>query len=78
MTKKHFIELADTLAEIRSRAESTNTTGEVMRIVESLLCRFCKAQNSNFDSDRFLQYSRGECGPSGGAIKAKRANSPKP
>jgi hypothetical protein len=69
MTKKHFIALADTLHDIRSRAENAATTGEVMRIVESELCRFCKSQNGQFDSNRFLDYSRGLCGPSGGTIR---------
>lgn len=69
MTKKHFIELADTLTYIRTQSESALTTGEVMRIVERELCRFCRRQNSHFDSDRFLDYSKGLCGPSGGAIK---------
>lgn len=69
MTKKHFIALADTLADIRSQAETANTTGEVMRIVENELARFCKSQNGQFNKDRFLDYSKGLCGPNGGTIK---------
>jgi hypothetical protein len=68
MSKKHFIALADA---IREHNKFTKTMGNAAcpftypQIKE--LARFCKAQNSNFNEDRWLAYITGKCGPNGGA-----------
>jgi hypothetical protein len=61
MTKKHFIQLADTIKENPSAFTwpSINT-----------LADFCKAQNPNFNRDRWLDYIAGKCGKNGGRVKA--------
>ena len=63
MTKKHFIELADALRH-------TNATQDVL----DALASFCKRQNCNFKRERWFAYIRGECGPSGGKIKQRKAS----
>ena len=61
MSKKHFIALADVI-----RNSPNAFSGEAIL----LLADFCKAQNSDFNRDRWLGYIAGRCGPSGGAPKA--------
>jgi hypothetical protein len=34
------------------------------------LADFCKAQNPNFNRDRWLDYIAGKCGKNGGKVKA--------
>ena len=83
MTKKHFIELADWLrmpgmipASVReavglhvNETLQDAITAEVMAVLTRDLARFCKTQNARFDTDRFIGYVRGECGPNGGRVK---------
>jgi hypothetical protein len=73
MSKKHFIELADTI-----RRYNANTFPPGTNIVSPLqfghtqllaLADFCQAQNPNFNRDRWLSYIAGECGPCGGKVK---------
>ena len=58
MTKKHFIALADTI-----RCSSIKFSDK--QIEE--LARFCKSQNSNFCTELWIGYIKGENGPNGGA-----------
>jgi hypothetical protein len=62
MSKKDFIALAD---EMR-RVGPEFVQGPVLLG----LVRFCRQQNPQFKEDRWLAYLRGECGPSGGAVKS--------
>ena len=62
MTKKHFIALADHI-----RSSNVDWTMPHLEV----LMAFCRGQNSAFDSERWLGYIRGECGPSGGQIRRK-------
>ena len=62
MTKKHFIALADAL---RPCFNSGNLPPEA-RLAIML---FCRSQNPRFNSDRWHDYLRGLCGPSGGKVK---------
>ena len=58
MTKKHFIDLADTLREYSSDRKLLNDIAD-----------FCKRMNSDFNKQRWLDYIDGKCGPSGGKLK---------
>jgi hypothetical protein len=62
MTKKHFIALADA---IKQAPEYTTpfTYGQL-----EVLANFCESQNSNFNRQRWMEYVRGECSPSGGKV----------
>lgn len=65
MTKKHFIELADTLRlEIKPELSP-----EAFEVVVREMCRFCRGMNGRFREETFRGYINGECGPSGGRIK---------
>lgn len=55
MSKKDFIALADKLRGL-----------EIPPDVLDALVAFCKANNPAFKEERWRQYLRGECGPSGG------------
>lgn len=75
MTKKHFIQLADAIRE-HNRLLSHITGGGVDKFSQShldALADFCRSQNSAFMRERWMDYIAGECGPSGGAIKKKKA-----
>jgi len=63
MTKKHFIELADTI-----RANRELFTAKALDV----LAGFCRGQNHNFMRNRWLDYIDGKCGPCGGAIKKEK------
>ena len=63
MTKKHFIELADTIKANR---------GEFSEESLFVLAAFCKVQNPRFNAGRWFGYIRGTNGPSGGKIKKKK------
>lgn len=64
MTKKHFIALADQL--IAMKAEPFYDKEQLAAFTRDM-ARFCKAQNPRFDTERFLGYVAGTCGPNGGA-----------
>jgi len=77
MTKKHFIELADTLREIRGSARNSQSVLRcIMRrspvdaidYIADQLADFCQSQNSKFDRKRWLAYIAGDCGPNGGKV----------
>lgn len=69
MTKKNFIALADAVRIHNKWASSLEEFG-----VEHLkvLADFCAAQNPRFNRQRWLDYIAGECGPSGGKVKAAK------
>jgi hypothetical protein len=60
MSKKHFIELADTI-----RRNPQAFTPEAIQA----LAAFCAAQSNAFNRTRWLDYVAGTCGPCGGTIK---------
>lgn len=60
MTKKHFIALADI---IKARPHCFSALA-----IESL-ADFCRDQNPNFNSQLWMNYLAGKCGPNGGKIK---------
>lgn len=60
MTKKHFISLADALAPVREHMSDE---------VKNAILRWCRSENSAFNTGRFMAYMRGECGPCGGKIR---------
>lgn len=62
MTKKHFIELADTI--VCAKGTSAEFTED--QILE--LAHFCKSQNGNFNTERWLGYIAGTCGQNGGKV----------
>jgi hypothetical protein len=64
MTKKNFIELADTI-RIHNQYSDTPFTPAQLDVIAS----FCKSQNSAFIKDRWLGYIAGENGPSGGSVR---------
>lgn len=61
MTKKHFIALADAIRQTFPDAKTLEA-----------LADFCAAQNPRFDRRHWLDYVRGECGPSRGRVKPAR------
>ena len=60
MSKKHFIYLADCI-----RADRQHFTPEAIDV----LIGFCKTMNPRFNTERFLDYIDGKCGPNGGKVK---------
>lgn len=83
MTKRHFIELAETVKRHRpvERPDVTDPTGRSQQwrdefaqwlIMRDALADFCARQNPRFNRERWLGYINGECGPSGGAVKETR------
>lgn len=62
MTKKHFIELADAIKNFQG------TIDEFTLIQVEELAQFCKLQNDNFNSERWLGYIAGTCGQNGGIV----------
>lgn len=60
MSKKHFIQLANTIIANRDAFPDSTI---------SKLADFCRAQNPNFNRDRWLSYIAGTCGPCGGNRK---------
>ena len=73
MSKKDFIALADAIRTHNAIANSWGqniahpTTAFTQDQIDDL-ADFCKAQNSNFMRDRWLDYIAGERGPNGGKI----------
>lgn len=62
MTKKDFIDLADTLRPVVKQ-------GELSAEALNAIIYFCKKQNRNFMEGRWLDYMEGKCGPSGGRVR---------
>lgn len=60
MTKKHFIELADTLRNNLPENEDERCN------LLNVLADFCQSQNPNFNRSRWMDYIEGKCGPNGG------------
>jgi len=58
MSKRHFIALADAI-------KASGVPFSEYHIL--VLARFCKEQNPRFNSERWLDYVAGLCGPNGGA-----------
>ncbi len=66
MTKKHFIELADMIREhnrVLGCADDRFSPSQI-----DALANFCKAQNSNFNRERWLGYIAGTNGKNGGKV----------
>ena len=61
MTKKDFIALADMI--------KTNNLSPFDAYQILALADFCKAQNPNFNKERWICYIKGECGLGGGKVK---------
>jgi len=64
MSKKHFIALAD---RIKEHNRTCNHGEQFSDEQLDTLAAFCRSQNSNFKTDRWLDYIAGKCGPNGGA-----------
>ena len=69
MTKKHFIELADTMREALDHRLLKYLGLDQKDFLLSSLADFCQSQNPRFDRDRWLGYIAGTCGPGGGKVK---------
>jgi hypothetical protein len=65
MTKKDFIALADTIRSHNKYYPESAFTPQQLTV----LANYCRQQNSNFKTDRWLSYVAGECGPHGGAVR---------
>jgi len=59
MTKKHFIELADTI-----RNSAVFSGAAIERLAD-----FCASQNPNFNRQRWLDYIAGKCQSGGRGVK---------
>ena len=66
MTKKQFIELADTIKKHNALCYDAEAKFANIHIHE--LAKFCASQNPNFDRNRWLDYIAGKCGSNGGKI----------
>lgn len=71
MSKKNFIQLADVIRHFNSIAAYGFTPAFTTEQI-SALADFCRAQNSAFMRDRWLDYVNGIAGPSGGTIKGSK------
>lgn len=69
MSKKDFIELADTLRSFNKRHMIEEHFNEEHI---NALADFCKSQNSAFMRDRWMGYIHGECGSNGGKVKVAK------
>ncbi len=68
MTKKDFIALADAIRD--HNAQRPCNVGPPFDAHHlDVLAAFCRCCNPRFNRGRWLSYIRGECGPSGGAIR---------
>ncbi len=68
MTKKHFIALADAIREHNEYWRVFDTMQMLSIHNLNMLADFCKAQNSNFNRELWLDYIAGRCGPRGGKL----------
>jgi hypothetical protein len=77
MTKKHFIELADTIRyqNERRRKASLPLMFDIATI--EALADFCQSQNPHFNRSRWLGYIAGTNGSNGGAIKPSTTSTTK-
>lgn len=64
VSKKHFIALADAIRPIIQGLPEVDGNA-----VLHTLAGFCADQNPRFNRERWWDYVKGRCGPSGGAIK---------
>lgn len=59
MIKKHFIELAEIMQDLKLQLNEANKIGlhphEIHEQTCRLLATFCKKQNTKFDRDKFLK-----------------------
>lgn len=82
MTKKHFIELANKLKQLKPagdppkdiRNPTIAESWEIGRHIQwystiEVLADFCYSQNPHFNRGRWLGYINGEFGPNGGSVK---------
>lgn len=70
MSKKHFIELADCLIQLRKMNLRCHQTEAVdFQDLVQTLAEFCKSQNPQFKRQLWLDYINGKCGPNGGTVK---------
>lgn len=68
MSKKHFIALADMLREHNVVADSNSTYTAFTPDQIEALAAYCRAQNSNFNKERWLGYIAGTNGKNGGKV----------
>ena len=75
MTKKHFIALADAMRGTCENWADSPRSPERQQWLNDVdaVAGVCARFNGRFDSDVFHGYITGTCGPSGGAVKAKKA-----
>ncbi len=67
MTKKDFIALADTIRNANRFAENAGQPPAFTQAAILELTHFCRAENPNFNRERWLDYIAGKCGPNGGS-----------
>lgn len=81
MTKRHFIELADTLRDLKPTASDAPKGSPDHRVYSAklqqwqetaaaALASFCRNQNANFNTPRWFGYIDGDNGPNGGKPRA--------
>ena len=71
MSKQDFIALADAIREFNSYATMGDATANHFDTQQiNALADFCRAQNSNFMRERWLDYIAGKCGSNGGKVRA--------
>lgn len=63
MTKKHFIALANSIKSAKCTEHSFNDCQI------AVIADFCRAQNPQFNRERWIGYINGTNGPSGGRVK---------
>lgn len=64
MTKKHFIAIADWILAHNKWSATPFTQDQLLTLAD-----FYKAQNPQFNRDRWLGYIAGTNGPNGGKVK---------
>jgi hypothetical protein len=67
MTKKHFIEMADEIRAFNAQVDPSQDEQGFNWQQINCLANFCRRQNANFKTDRWLDYIAGRCGPNGGS-----------
>jgi hypothetical protein len=70
MSKKHFIDLANTIREHNWHALKNDEDAPYSLYQLDELASFCQRSNPRFNKSRWLAYIAGECGPNGGKVKA--------
>jgi hypothetical protein len=66
MTKKHFIEMADTLKTFFETNAGAEMDVMTRNVLINHLADFCRSQNPNFNRERWLGYIAGTNGKNGG------------